>query len=82
MLTRKFWFVIAKFYLLLKSLFRTKNALPYLIILVVLIQLIFLVLINFKINRLEKDFEGYGNYSSTTMNRIYTQVWLLNSKEE
>ena len=82
MKTRTIWFVIAKFYLLLKALFRSKSSLLYLIILVVLIQLFFLVMLTAKVNRMDEEMTEFRSQSVSTLNRIYTQVWLLNSKEE
>ena len=82
MKTRTIWFVIAKFYLLLKSLFRSKSSLLYLIILVVLMQLFFLGMLTAKINRVDDEMTEFRSQSISTLNRIYTQVRLLNSKEE
>jgi hypothetical protein len=84
-----FWFCVAKTYLAFrrailfcKSLFLrgARSAIFYGLIIVIIAQAIFFVLTVEKVHQLKTDFAEYQDNSLMMLNRIYSQVFLLNTR--
>ena len=76
---RKFWIFIGKGYMFFKNLFSKKGGMSVLAVIIIL-QFVFLIIMMIQFSTLKSNFEDYKTSSLQTLNRTYSQVWLLNSK--
>ena len=53
---------------------------PLLLIALVVLQFSFLIYLNVKISRVEKSLNEEKESSLQVLNRVYSQVWLLNNR--
>ncbi|MFH0815090.1 MAG: hypothetical protein V1902_03400 [Candidatus Falkowbacteria bacterium] len=70
-----FWLYVAKFYLSLR-----RSAIFYGLIVVIIVQSIFFILTFERVNKLQASLATYQDNTSMMLNRIYSQVFLLNTR--
>jgi hypothetical protein len=75
---RKFWMFVGGAYVLIRRNMRIVT--PLLLIALVLVQFSFLAYLSVKVSRIEKKVKADSDSSLQVMNRIYSQVWLLNNR--
>ena len=75
---RKFWMFVGGAYVFIKRNMRIVT--PLLLIALVLVQFSFLAYLSVKVARIEKKVKADSDSSLQVMNRIYSQVWLLNNR--
>lgn len=76
---RNFWIFIGKCYLFFKKLFSKKN-ITILLIIVIFLQFTFTFFLLKRFSTLQESFTAYKSSTTDTLNRTYSQVWLLNEK--
>lgn len=77
---KRFWIFVGGAYVSIKR--NVKLATSLLIIVFLVIQFSFLIYLSVKVHAIDKEMRKQDEVQLQIMNRIYSQVWLLNSRME
>lgn len=75
---KKFWNFVGKVYLFVVP--KKKKIIPLLIIIFLILHFAFLIRICFRLNSIQNDLSSTKETLTQSVNKVYSQVYLLNSR--